>query len=408
MYAPFYKVYLEHNNRDISEYISTLRYEDCSDEDSLLELSVRSDYALTLADDTDFTSGVIILFHFGYIGGEISETHKAKITDIDYTYAGTITMKVKALSVGNLARKITDTKIWKGVTSSQIAEEIAKKYGLETDIQETSQVWDNLPQGNKSDMRFLRYLADRESDGKWVTYIRNSKLYFTSIGTDKESSKTFTYGDDKGTVVSFKPSYRESNQSADTNKVVIPKFNPYTAQTEPTVVDKKDATGGTLGNYNIVDANGKVVGTKQGKTTQQVNNVKGGQVKNFIAPPVISTEEAKNKAKSKQKANTLKILTSKLVVNGSPNLVPNSVITMAGVAKIHSGNWLVKKVTHDITTSGYLTTLDSDKNGVTSSGKVKNTTTTKKVKDANTTTGPEKAKKEVKLVKVNANGKRVP
>ena len=85
-------------------------------------------------------------------------------------------------------------------------------------------------------------------------------------------------------------------------------------------------------------------------------------------------------------------MTADLVVEGNPFLFPNKMITMSNVAKRHSGNWFVSKVTHNIDGSGnYTTTLGLKKNG----GKVgeeksKNPVNKKIGKDANSSNGKTK------------------
>ena len=48
--APFFKVYLG-KARDLSEMVESFKYEDTIKEDSLLKITIKDDYALSLADD---------------------------------------------------------------------------------------------------------------------------------------------------------------------------------------------------------------------------------------------------------------------------------------------------------------------------------------------------------------------
>lgn len=411
--APFYKIYI--GDRDISEYVERFRYEDCIEEDSYLELTIRTQFAQQLADDPEIVSGTWLSFHYGFIGGEISDIHTAKVTDIKHRYAERVTMTVKALDSGTVMRKASDQKIWKKKTASDIAKEIAAKYGLEFEGKNTTTVYDSLPQGNKADFHFLQYLAQRENGGNFVVYIRNSVLYFTERSLLSDSLKTYTYMDGDGSVVSFEPEIRESSMpsvsTASDLKIVDPKKGTVVTSS---VDNKTETKTGTLGEYKrVYSGNGRqvgTVGTKRQHSPQNSNEAP--KIKRQIVMPVLGRKEAENIANSKKKAATLKSLVARLVVNGDPRMVPNKVITMKNVAKAHAGNWYVVKVSTDINTSGYTTVMDLNKNGTSISKSAKGEGKSEKVvkaSDANKTIGPDKSgrSKTVKVRVYDGNKNRV-
>jgi len=47
----------------------------------------------------------------------------------------------------------------------------------------------------------------------------------------------------------------------------------------------------------------------------------------------------------------------------------NKIITIDNVFKKHKGNWLIVKAIHEITTSGYVTTLELERNGAKAGSK---------------------------------------
>jgi polysaccharide pyruvyl transferase WcaK-like protein len=75
-----------------------------------------------------------------------------------------------------------------------------------------------------------------------------------------------------------------------------------------------------------------------------------------------SLPEKKEKAKKKQKDSLLRDLTASLVIEGNPTITADNVIQVKGVAGVHVGKWFVDKVTHSITKSGFITTLELRKN----------------------------------------------
>lgn len=386
--APFYKVYINSDeSQDITEQVESLVFEDASKEDSLLRITIKPDYALSLVDDDRISTNSVITFQFGYLQGDISPIHRAKVTDIKHKYRDRVTMEITCLALSNLAKKVKEKTVWKGKTTKQIVEEVASKYGLEVEIEGGDTKWDSLPQGTKSDMEFLRYLAQREDGGNTITYIRNNTLYYEARGTSKESMLSYTYGDGEGTVMYFEPAIKESNAKGKDNKAIVPSFDPFTGTHSTKVVDasSEEATG-TLGSH-------KRVATKQlnGMVKDIGTTIKEPQ--GFVNDATTSKKEASNVANSAKKGSRQVI--AKLGVVGNPLTSPNKVITMSGVAKTHAGNWLIEKVTHTIQRSGYVTVLDLVKNGASKGTKAK---------DANKTVGADKVEDKVVVKKVVLDG----
>lgn len=364
MKSPFFKVEIINSKgepEDITEKVSSFSYEDAIEEDSMLKLNVFSDFAKELADDSRFSTGATLQFQFGYLQGQISKVHKAKITDISHNYAQNVTMSITALDVGNIIKKATSTRIWKGKTSSEIAKEIADSWGMAFETDPTTKVWDNLPQGNKTDKQLLSYLAERETDGDYINFIRNNTLYFVKRGLGKTSAVTYTYGED---IISFKPSFKESSASgsAAKSKVVVnnPKVGGHSVQSAS---PKTEKGGNYTGKYkNVYQLGGKKVGrVPVEQTDKQETQTKKGFGKPTIDPTPSKTE-ASNIANSKKKKATLKTMVADLQIEGNPTIEPNSIITINNVAKAHSGNWFVLKITHNVGTGGYLCTLNMSRN----------------------------------------------
>lgn len=252
MKQPFVKIHLKSNKRDISDRIEKFRYEDTAKEDNMVELKIKSDYAFQMADDNDIVTGAIIQFQWGYVGEVSSDVHEARITDVEVTYADRVQMIVRALDMGVAMKKATSLKIWRQKKASQIAQEIAVRYDLEALIDETDQVWDDIPQGNKSDFEFLKELSQKEADGDFVFYISGNKLHFVKRGVDKDAKWQFKYGEEG--VISFAPKWRETTANSAGTSTKAVSVNP---KTKKTTVTKSDDKGAVLGE-NLVkwDING--------------------------------------------------------------------------------------------------------------------------------------------------------
>lgn len=398
MKSPFFKVDIINSkgkSTDITEKISSFVYEDSIEEDSMIKLNIIADFAKDLADDANFSMGSVLHFQFGYLQGQISKVHKARITDISHSYGDTITMSVTALDIGNVIKKATSTRIWKKKTSSDIAKEIADSWGMGFVTDATSKVWDSLPQGNKTDKQLLSYLAERETDGDYIHFIRNNTLYFVKRGLDSKSAYTYTYGQD---IINFKTSFKESSAqpTAAKAKVVVnnPKIGGHSVQSAS---PKTEKGGAYTGKYkNVYQIGGKKVGKVPIEQTDKEEKATKKGFGKPIIDPTPSKIEASNLANSKKKKATLKTLVADLQIEGNPSIEPNTIITINNVAKAHAGNWYVIKITHSLTTGGYTCKLDLSRNA----GKKKSDTEAKPTK-VNTSIGIKpSAQKSENTVKV--------
>ena len=388
MKSPFFKVTLEGDSPvDITDRVERFVYEDAIEEDNYLGLTIKSNFSAELTDDNELDAGRKISFMFGYIGLERSETHKAKITDILPKYNERVTLTVKCLDLGTTIKKVGDNKIWENVTSSDIAKTIADKYGLTLVVDKTTKKWDNLPQGNRSDLGFLHYLAKREA-GNYTVFIRNENLYFVKRAINVSSRRTFEYNNGDGVVTSFEPAIKESSASPSSSSVKMAISDPTKASKASDIANvsvdhKNEEKTGTTGAFKgVYDAFSNKLGTTTESTTPS----------KVLVDPTKDKTEATNLANSLKKSTGLKEITAKLTIEGDPTLVPNEVITMKNVAKKFSGNWYVIKVTHEISTGGYKTILELNRNGLSAK-------TGTKATDANTSVGKD-GKDDKKVLRV--------
>lgn len=392
MRAPFYKVLLQtkSGDKDITEKVERVRFEDCIEEDSYANFTIRHDVAMAMVDDEDLQAGQIILFHFGFLGGAISPVHKVRVTDVSTKYKERVSLEIKCLDLGTVVKKITSDVIWENKTSIEIAGEIAAKYDLTLVSDTSTKKWDNLPQGNRSDMSLLQYMAAREEGGNWISYISGDKLYFVNRATEQPSKKTYMYGEGSD-IIGFEASMQECHDKSKLGAgITMPTIDPTKDKSLVDVLkDYKlsvdgvtETKTGTTGDYKITFG----VGAKS-ETLSALRPSKN------VSDPSKDKKESTNLANSIKKSAGLKQLTGKLTTNGDPAAFPNEIITMGAVAKRHAGNWYVTKVTHDISTAGYLTTRDLNKNGVKTKGTIKAT-------DANNTKGSKEGNAKVKTVRV--------
>ena len=404
--APITRVFVKGKNRDISERIESFRYEDCTKEDDLFQLNIKGGYVYDTADDDDIIAGTILQFQFGFAGIALSEVHEGRITDSEVTYAERIKMTVRAMDLGVVMKKTRSLKVWKGKTTSEIASEIADRYNLEKEIKPTTKVWESVPQGNKSDLKFLEELASKEPSGDLLVYIRSGKLHLEKRGIKKKASVVFRYGEEG--VISFAPKYRESTSGTAANSAKTVAVDPKTKQTVTSEDKDKDTKLGKKVIYVDVNANkletSKTIGgSSSGGSFVEKGKTEVQELAQKIIPiPSSDQSEHNGIAKNANKKDNISVLEATLKIEGNPLLKSNTVITMLNVAKRHSGNWLIEKIVHDISAGGtYTCTLSMVKDGT-----AKATSKSKKSSaDVNNTVGDKaKATKKIPVVYVDTNG----
>lgn len=384
MKAPYYKIWI--GDRDITEYIESLDYEDTTEEDNLVTVNVDQEFALMLADDRDFVTGTIISMQFGFMAGTISELHQARMTDITHDYKERVKMTIKCLDLGTAMKKTTSQKVWENMTTSEIAQAIADKHGLRSEITPTTRVWETMPQGNRNDVDLLAYLVKRDGDGNNIVFIRNATLYLTPRGTKEDSLITYEYGAGNGVLISFTPSLKESSKDGSFNQTAVVNIDDKTGEVKASVVDAQtEENTGTTGSHKLVY--GAETGEQVGNIFED-NTTAGKPNLECVEDDV----EATSLANATKKKEAHKVMTAKLVVEGNPLLSPNSIITITNVAKRHIGNWLVSKVRHKISQTRYVTSCDLSSNGAKSSD-----TSAVKTQDNNTSEGGDRVENTVKV-----------
>lgn len=375
MKNPFYEVYLQIGRENIilTNYIDSFDYEDCLNEDDMLTLKVVSK-DFELLDNKQLKIGVNVFYKFGYLEGATSQLRQARITDIEVSYAELIHITIKAYDLGQVMKRSKEQKIWKNITSSEIAKQIADKYGLKADIEKTDTIHNSLPQGSKTDFELLKYLASIEKNGSFHFYIKGDTLFFTRKKMDKTPRRLFIYRDNSPTaqMISFKPALRESSQSRESVSMKAVGFNPIEQKTkEVSLTPEKAKDNVKLGNSIMTyDANAKPLGILSSRQNQENTKNEAKKEIPILPMPDMDLGNITNKANKKHKSSGEKILVATLTIEGDPTLQINEIITIQGVAKIHTGNWYIEKIKHTISNSGYITTLELTKNAINSYGNV--------------------------------------
>ena len=406
MKSPFVKAYLgKDGGKDISSWIRSLRYEDGVGKDNKVTMSIHQANVNDVLDDQVVLKKGEVFFRFGYLEGPMSELHRAKIMDVNVDYGPTITVEIIALDKGNAMKKGGSSEVWVNMTTKAIAKKIAARYGMELEMGFEGKKWGSLPQANRTDLEFLQYVVRREEGGKYGVFVRNNTLYVAERGLGKESSMTIVYSA-SNELMSFKVRYKEKESSGAVNSTTVSSNNLAGEEVSP----RAQQSDVGLGDARVlISEAGEVLGVQKDDVVREFRGAfdSDGEVTKVDPRSVVKTTgrkiiagvgdavEARNLGHSVQNSSALKVMTATLEMDGNPLLVPDTVITMAGLHRVHDGNWYVETVSHTVDSQRYLTSTELNRNA-TKSGEVK-------AEKRNKTVGPDKKEEVVRKMVIDAD-----
>jgi phage protein D len=357
--SPYYKVFLQDTGEDITEYISAFDFEMCVDKDDLVKITVDG-ANFDLVDRDIFDTGKILSYHYGFIGGKQSDTHIAVITDATCTYKKQkANLVIQARDKGILLKKLTSQTVKKNVTLTDVGKEIAEKFGMDAIIDVFEKQHPSVSQGNATYMDWLKKMALYEGSttgsatGPVEVYVNGNTLYIKKRDLSVKSSRTFQYGDGNGQVKEFQTRYEGGDAggagtSSSISSIDYDSVQPFTSKADGTT-NQETKTGSKETTWQTDITNG---------ISTEITDVGKNVVK-----PVNNKADADDKIGAIQKGKGAKVLHCKLEIELDPTIVNGVIVTMAGVAKRHCGNWRAESVTHSIKGSGAFTILDCIKNG---------------------------------------------
>ncbi len=348
-FAPTYLIQIEGEqlSSDITQKITNFIYEDCEDQDDLLEITLEG--SLELVDDSLLQEGNTIKARWGYVD-EWSDIKECILKEPEYEFGEVVRVKLKAYDRGSKMKGKDSQKIWKNKTYAQIAREIADKYGLKAVVDDTKLIVDSEPQRNKSDFAFLQDLAGRIG---YRFYIDRNELHFHRRKLDKKPGLTLTYQGQDGLLISFHPKVKAQGCKAEGTETKAVGFDPMAKQAV------------------VHEANdGNTDQTVLGKKTLLVDGATGEEkyeaqeTGKVIPTPYQTVQENQDVAEGVKQEAQLDQLEAEATVIGIPNICAKEIIEIAGVGTKFSGNYYIKQVRHEIGGNGYIMTLGLSRNAM--------------------------------------------
>ena len=229
-YSPIYKVKLAKTDQDITDKVTKLHYEDCTEEDDLVTITLEK-LSNDWIDSKEVNKGAEIHFAYGFQGVGMSGTRIGVIKDFEVDYGEQISGTITALDQGYLFKKLTSNRIYKDLTTSEIITQIANQFNLPCEVEQTTEKHKAQPMGNKTYWQFLQKLTARAGStdskkGTFKLFFRSGKLYFKQKDSGKPAKRSFTYGKGDGVVISFKPKFTEKD--SDTAGATVAGIDPET------------------------------------------------------------------------------------------------------------------------------------------------------------------------------------
>lgn len=244
-------------------------------------------------------------------------------------------------------------KIWKDVTDSEIAQQIAKEAGFKMDISNTPEKFDQVTQANESDMNFLIRRAKLYG---YVVYVKHNTLHFHPPRY-VSSEIVLTYRDgDKSTLTGFtvgvSGSYRAKRYKS--------------SHIDPITQDIFTVEG-----KNLVDEISKETGKKADSVDlwDKLMAVRDNESEGYII-----NEGHSHVKKHYQQITDVRSNQSRWVIKGSGKAIglqsvnAGETIGLAGLGR-WSGEYLLTKVCHDYSRGGYSIFFDVTRTWTGSAGK---------------------------------------
>lgn len=318
---------------------------------------------LIYPDDPTFDCGAELAVSWGY-PGNMSPLRNVIVQKYTPGYPD---FKVECAGKGILLHKIKDAKSWDHVKRSDVARELAEKWGYGPelqDIDDTEEVYDHITKSMMTDAAFLTKMAAKEAKrgNGFIFAVDQTGFYFRREKLGAPPLRTYRFvprNTDAGTIKSF-PTFDAVSAQNKPGKVTATGVDLVNGKkVTGTASNETDPGRATLGSHVIVFAK---VGTYDTKDTGGSSN------KNFTDDPRVSSgsdsenaaaettqatgartdTEAKKDATASFSKSTGTASKCTLDILGDPRLFAKDVIRIEGIGKRLSGNYYVSEAQHDL------------------------------------------------------------
>lgn len=327
---------------------------------------------LIYPDDPTFDCGAELAVSWGY-PGNMSPMRTVIVQKYTPGYPD---FKVECAGKGILLHKIKDARSWDHVKRSDVARELAEKWGYGPelqDIDDTEEVYDHITKSMMTDAAFLTKMAAKEAKrgNGFVFAVDQAGFHFCREKLSAPPLKTFRFiphAKDQGDLKSF-PTFDAVSAQNKPGKVTTAGVDLTTGKkvggTASNETDPGRATMGShvivfakVGTYNTTDTNGaSAQNFTDDPRVSSGNEANNAAVETTVATGARSDTEAKKAATASFSASTGKASKCTISVLGDPRLFAKDVVRMEGIGKRLSGNYYVSEAHHDVKPGDYTLNL---------------------------------------------------
>ncbi|HYP27446.1 MAG TPA: type IV secretion protein Rhs [Blastocatellia bacterium] len=359
-YAPNFKVMVEGRELDATTHGDILDLQVTMDSDNLTNFNLTvnnwddSSFDFKYSDTTTFDIGKQVHIQMGY-ADELRYMVSGLIQTLSPRFpdTGPPTMAVsgveKRIKLRDRKPAPGDIKKFVNKADWEIAEIIAQRNGLESRVTKQGEKHALVMQKNQDDLTFLMERAKRMD---FDFYVRvdpatgRDKLYFVSPTDSRDARQSYLYVFEWGkNLINYSSQLTLNNQ---VGNVTVRGWDPAT----------KRAITYTAKPSDLPQAGGGTTGAKAAEKHLPKRN---DQV---VDLPVTSAQEARDLAISLLRERAYQFLTGSGQVIGLPDMRPGDLAELRGLGQRFSGPpgkpilYYIKKVTHSIGGSGYLTQFE--------------------------------------------------
>ena len=376
-YAPVFIVEIggKKISSDISQKIERFSYEDNEGKMDELKITI-SGGSLDFVDNPQLREGKEIRVRWGYLGN-LSDMRVCTIKELSYSFNedGTVRIDITAFDKRHKLTGRSARTCWKNKKVENIVKDIAKKHNLTPFVSIQEDVTrEFVSQGGKNDMVFLAELARDTGCAVWVT---NNELHFKP-NTVGEPVRKFRWREDRdGYLKSFKITVKAEKGKGTGRGTEMSGVDPLTKKPiKETTATKTSGSSDSSECFSLENREKVSSANPEGAALpeNQVSNetplqTKADEAGRVIPTPAPTKALARQDGKGKVKTASMKSIEASATTIGLPYLKAKDTVIIENVGRKFSGKWRIKKVTHNISRSGYTCDLSLCRSNYGGTGK---------------------------------------
>ncbi len=190
---------------ELAYLVQNITYEERGSGASTLEVDfIDPDFQLM---DAGIFEGAEVYFSLTIMGAFYTSVFNGFVSasDNDFPETGVPTIRLMCMDKSHVMNREKNSKTWKKMRYSEIAQDIASKYGLKADVDTSpGSVESSVSQAQLTDIAFLTSLAEKEKE-PFTVYVRDDTLYYKKRDDMAAPEITLSYRINDKDIRSFSP-----------------------------------------------------------------------------------------------------------------------------------------------------------------------------------------------------------